>query len=237
MKMEGLLCMSVIMSVILLQSCSCIDENHLAQMVNVIWTNYRPGKMFSIAASIPKIKNQVGTFDFHQVLNTKNAEEVKNVIMGGHVYKTGRIVAATFIPKPKEGTKGNIHAEYRVLQNFDNLINQESDLKNDLMLFYVLAAPCTVKCTNENHQESILNYLKKLKKWTHYAVVFSYLYKPNNSQHIPDKDRKAGIERLGKDLGLKNVFRCVKNNEGRMQCSTCAGANNQAAQTCFSDSV
>ncbi|XP_078810565.1 uncharacterized protein LOC144994948 isoform X2 [Oryzias latipes] len=232
MKMAGLLWMSV--SVLLFGSCTGITENQLAPMVDAIWINYKINTMFSLAASIPKSQNQKDQYDVSQVLNAENAEAVKTAMKNKEVYAQGRIVAAKVIKNPD--VKGEyIHAEYRVLQKFDNLLNQQFDLDNDLMLFYVRTAPCVQKCTNEDNPENILKYLPKLKRWKHYAFAFSGLYLSRNPQKsLSNEQRRAGIKKVGDSLGLQNVFRCVESN-GQMQCRTCADQNDQVADFCISD--
>ncbi|RVE76588.1 hypothetical protein OJAV_G00009850 [Oryzias javanicus] len=224
MKMAGLLWLSA--SVLLLQSCSCIDEEQLSPVVDEIWKNYKVNNMFSIAASIPKKENQEDEYDVSQVLNTEEPEAVKTAMKKKEVYMHGRIVAATVTKNPDvEGDV--IPAEYRVLQNFDNLLNQKFDYDNDLMLFYDLAAPCVQKCTDENNPENILKYLPKLKRWTHYAFAFSGLYLSRDPQEsISDEQRRAGVQKVAGSLGLENVFRCVE-SDGQMQCRSCADQNNQ----------
>ncbi|KAF6724559.1 hypothetical protein FQA47_001305 [Oryzias melastigma] len=110
MKMAGLLWMLV--SVLLLQSCSCIDEDQLTPVVDAIWKNYKVNNMFSLAASIPEKQNQEDEYDVSQVLNAEKPETVKTAMKRKKVYMHGRVVAATVTKNPD--VKGDfIHAEFR----------------------------------------------------------------------------------------------------------------------------
>ncbi|XP_044045409.1 uncharacterized protein LOC122873121 isoform X2 [Siniperca chuatsi] len=121
------------------------------------------------------------------------------------------------------------HAEYRVLQHFDTLVSNLDE--NDLLLFYVLASPCDQMCTSETSPWSILKSIKQIQKWKNYAVVFSNVFKPRDSESIPDEDLRGAIERLGQSVGLRNIFRCKVKGAG--QCTSCSNGN-QVARYCFS---
>ncbi len=122
------------------------------------------------------------------------------------------------------------HAEYRILQRFDTLVNNHDE--NDLLLFYVLASPCDQRCTSESGDWSILDSIKKIKKWENYAVVFSNVFKPRQGKPIPEEELRGALERLGKSIGLSNIFRC--NGEDEVQCTSCS-RNNEVASYCISD--
>ncbi|XP_051241474.1 uncharacterized protein LOC127355047 isoform X4 [Dicentrarchus labrax] len=120
------------------------------------------------------------------------------------------------------------HAEYRTLQHFNNLVNNRNE--NDLLLFYVLAAPCDQKCAS-NGRFGILESIKEIKKWKNYAVVFSNVFRPRDGEPIPEGNRMA-LEKLGNSVGLSNIFRC--NIEDTPECRSCS-AGNKVDPYCFAD--
>lgn len=128
------------------------------------------------------------------------------------------------------------HAEYRTLQRFDTLTRNVNT--NDLLLFYVLSSPCDKRCTDESNPWNILDHIKQILRWKHYAVVFSNVFKPRNGPVIPESDRRGALERLGRhedsfgrSIGLNNIFRCTC--EGAMQCTSCS-SNGEVTPYCYS---
>ncbi|XP_027138383.1 uncharacterized protein LOC113746539 [Larimichthys crocea] len=117
------------------------------------------------------------------------------------------------------------HAEYRTLQAFNTLVDRKN--KNDLLLFYVLASPCSQRCTGITKKWSILENIKKIMKWKNYALVFSNVFKPRDGTPIPEKDSRGALERLGESIGLKNIFRCDKD-----KCTSCSSGN-QVTRECY----
>ncbi|XP_051801650.1 uncharacterized protein LOC110967728 [Acanthochromis polyacanthus] len=208
---------------------AAVDQNQLAQLVNEIWGKYKINRMFSLAASIPEKKNMNQQYDAKQVFSNENGEEVKMEIKRGNVFNKGRIVAATPLKK-KDKTGKDTHAEYRVLQNFDTFINNNDDKAHDLLLFYVLGSPCYDQCTNESDELNILRFLDQIKKWKHYAFVFTYIFKSKTSNQSTQKQRREALEKIGIRLGLENIFRCEMSGD-RMQCSSCS-AKKQVADYC-----
>ncbi|XP_035516489.1 uncharacterized protein LOC118327294 [Morone saxatilis] len=117
------------------------------------------------------------------------------------------------------------HAEYRTLQHF-NLVNNQ----NDLLLFYVLASPCHDKCAAEGVSGNILESVKKIKNWNNYALVFSDVFQPPGKSEL--EENREALERLVQSVGLRNIFRC--NIKGTPECRSCS-AGNQVAPYCFED--
>ncbi|XP_067355673.1 uncharacterized protein [Channa argus] len=216
---------------------AAVDQNKLATIVKDMLEKYDPTKqMFSMAVSIPVKKNTEQDYDIDQVFTTENGNKVKEKILSGGVYKEGRIVAAKVIPR-KENKKQYIHAEFRVLENFDTLLNNNY-YDHDLLLFYVFGSPCYHKCTNEADKENILTKLRMIQKWKHYAFVFTRPFESKNPQMstTPDQRREA-LKKLAdvsgeanQKLGLENIFRCFASNN-QMQCISCS-TNGEVADAC-----
>ena len=122
------------------------------------------------------------------------------------------------------------HAEYRTLQHFDTLVRNLN--QNDFMLFYVLSSPCDKRCASKSSRWSILENMKKIRKWKNYAVVFSDVFKPRSGKPIPEEDRRGALYRLGQSVGLNNIYRCTR--KGAMQCTRCSSGN-QVTPFCYSD--
>ncbi|XP_029949357.1 uncharacterized protein LOC115389912 [Salarias fasciatus] len=209
-----------------------VDQNLLANIIQEIWTDYSPRRMFSTAVSIPRTNSG---YDINQVLNRANGEDVKNTMKSGAVYKQGRIVAAMF--QQKKGKTGqDIHAEYRVLQDINNLVNNNNiDFANDLLIFYVLGSPCYHRCTVPNGPDSIIPYLDAVKRWTNYAFVFTHVFKSKNPNlQTTDEQLETAVTNLGNALGLENIFRCKEDNNKKMVCNSCS-QNQKVARYCISD--
>lgn len=117
------------------------------------------------------------------------------------------------------------HAEYRTLQAFDTL-RKTWDI-NDLMLFYVLGAPCVHRCTKTDSERNILESIQKIRNWQNYAVVFTNIPKHANGEDIDLSEKKQALLNLGTfefnsgSIGLENIFRC-KYIHGNMQCASCS---------------
>ncbi|XP_050924091.1 uncharacterized protein si:ch73-288o11.5 isoform X2 [Lates calcarifer] len=172
-----------------------VDQNELAKIVDAIWEKFNARRMFSMAVSIPEKENKPGSYDFNQILTTENGVSVNETIREGNVYMVDRIVAAKFKP----GKKGDdIHAEYRVLQNFKDWDDQNNfDHDHDLLLFYVLGSPCYHKCTSETHPQNILRNLSLIKKWKHYAFVFTLIsISKNPNMSTTEAQRAEALQNL-----------------------------------------
>lgn len=124
------------------------------------------------------------------------------------------------------------HAEYRTLQNINRLVQNHNKDRKDLLVFYVLASPCDKRCTSQNSQWSILESIKFIKKWNSYAVVFTDIFQPRNGAQIPDEEQRGALERLGKSVGLANIFRCYQ-QEGIMQCINCSTKSGEVDCRCY----
>ncbi|XP_029949361.1 uncharacterized protein LOC115389914 isoform X2 [Salarias fasciatus] len=209
-----------------------VDQNLLGNIVQEIWTDYHAGRMFSMAVSIPRKNSR---YDINQVLNRTNGKDVKNTMNSGTVYNQGRIVAAMFQQKTAE-TGQDIHAEYRVLQNIGNLVNNSNnDFAHDLLIVYVLASPCYHRCTVPDGPDTIIPYLDAVKRWTNYAFVFTHVFKSKDPKlQTTDEELKTAVTNLGKALGLENIFRCKKDNNKKMVCNSCS-QNEKVARYCISD--
>lgn len=215
------------------ESGCAVNQNLLATIIDKIWTDYKLNRMFSMAVSIPRQQNK---YDIDGVLNQINGAEVVRKIKSGEVYKEGRMVAATFLTKKKAKADDDIHAEYRVLQDFDFLLGNNNNFEDDLLIFYVLGSPCYHKCTNPDHPNAILNYLKDIKRWANYAFVFTHIaVSKNKALETTDKDRETALHNLAftGGLGLQNIFRCEKKDDN-MECSSCS-QNNKMAHYCISN--
>lgn len=117
------------------------------------------------------------------------------------------------------------HAENRTLQKIDTLVSKHKKGSDDLLVFYILASPCDKRCTNEGNKWNILESIKSIKKWKNYAVVFTNVFQPRNGATIPEKEREEALKRLGKSVGLDNIFRCYKHRKNKMQCIKCSNLN------------
>lgn len=123
------------------------------------------------------------------------------------------------------------HAEYRTLQYLNTLVSNLN--RADLLLFYVLASPCSKRCTGEGRL-NILDMINPILKWNNYAVVFSNIFQPRNGPRIPDEELRGSLERLGAhrgslgSIGLSNIFRCSPK-----QCTSCSHGG-QVSRYCYS---
>lgn len=143
------------------------------------------------------------------------------------------------------------HAEYRTLLRFKAFVTQLSNSnnlnRNDLLLFYVQSSPCPSPCTKEpvsssnmgqsgsrGPDRSILNLIGQIMTWNNYAVVFSKVFQPRGTSKIPEPELKASLERLGRNIGLNNIFRC--DGRWRTRCTSCL-SNNQVTPYCYSENT
>lgn len=189
---------------------------------------YKANHMFSVALSIPERENQI--YDINKALNGVNDSAVEEALKTGTVYNESRMIAA----RVKKVHGDYVHAEYRVLQNLDNLVNGQCDREHDLLLFFTLASPCYHRCANVSHPNSIINYLESIREWKHYAFVFSYVPKSKKPELAVTEDQlREALQNLGNALGLKNIYRCQKSKDG-MTCRSCSNGG-QVAQYCVSD--
>ncbi|XP_047445289.1 uncharacterized protein LOC125010588 [Mugil cephalus] len=224
--------MSVTIALILFtgKAFSAVDQSQLANLVDEIWKRYKENKMFSVAVSIPKKENMDQIYDINQCFSGVDDATIKKALKEGKVFNEGTIKAA----RVKKIKREYVHAKYRVLTNCDALLNRKYDTEHDLLLFFVLGSPCYHKCTNENDPKNIIKYLKLIKRWKHYAFVFSYTPNSKNPKLSVNEDQlREALEKLGNTLGLQNIFHCVKLKD-HMQCRSCSH-NNQVAQYCVSD--
>ncbi|XP_053275438.1 uncharacterized protein LOC128437348 [Pleuronectes platessa] len=226
-----------------------VNLNELAPLVNKLLSEYRFNGMFSLAVSIPlnqdqnknQNQNQGANQIIQEVLKSDHADNVKNKINKGEVYIGSRVVAA----EVRRLEKGADHAESRVVDNLDQLVNSPQVNNNDLLLFYVYASPCVEKCTSYGHTENILEKINRIRHWKSYAVVFSKIFKPKKGQENTKEERIDALERLawyqvaGGHIGLENIFRCDRkktkqNQKQTMQCISCS-SNGKVAHKCVSD--
>ncbi|XP_030005272.1 uncharacterized protein LOC115429718 [Sphaeramia orbicularis] len=127
------------------------------------------------------------------------------------------------------------HAEYRTLENFNNLVNSHN--RNDLLLFYVHASSCPLKCIFGNERVNILDRINPIRNWSNYAFVFSQVFKPRFGEPIPEEKLRQALLHLGTysgrrgPIGLDNIFLCDK-VQGRMQC-TCCSSGGEVTPLCY----
>ncbi|XP_031698292.1 uncharacterized protein LOC116380525 [Anarrhichthys ocellatus] len=161
------------------------------------------------------------------VLDQCPDEEVQWSIVRGNCNKKPKTWADLKTECPNVVYRAD-HAEYRVLENFDTLKNQN---KNDFLLFYVLASPCGDKCTAINTAGSILKSIKQIMKWKSYALVFSDVFQPLGDIVVTEEDRKGALQRLGTSIGLKNIYRVTDS-----RCSRCSMSDNDdVIRFCYTD--
>lgn len=128
------------------------------------------------------------------------------------------------------------HAEYRVLQNFNNFVNRfDTPQRNsDLLVFYSYKSPCDTRCASLTNQWSILPSINAIKKWSNHVLAFSEIFVPVRTSFTPQQleaNRRTALTNIGAAIdGLGNVYRC---RAGR--CSSCSGQSG-VADTCVRDS-
>ncbi|KAF3688111.1 hypothetical protein EXN66_Car003783 [Channa argus] len=229
--MAGLCWMPVVLTFFLSagSSVAAVDQNRLATIVNGILRQYGTQGMFSLAVTVPDNLNQNINQVLQQILQSDPADNVKNKVNNGEVYVGTRVVAAKVL---KHLTGGADHAESRVVDNLNNLVNGRNN--NDLMLFYVYASPCVEKCSSDTHRLSILERIKPINQWPNRAVVFSKIFRPNTGPGNTDEQRGEALQRLGSSVGLTNIFRC--DGSRQLQCTSCYNERerNNVANYCIS---
>lgn len=203
---------------------AAVDPQELAELVAQLLNVYRPTPspgnidppMFALAISIP-FNITTNRYDFTQVTEADPPQNVKNALKS-HVVYTGTRVVGARVRKINGVTE---HAEYRVFENFDTLVNRINHgiSPTDLMLFYVFKNPCDDKCANPNSQFSILDRMIDITRWDNYAVVFSKIFvPPGNIGNIVEKRREA-LQNIGNVInGVNNIYRCI---QGAAQCIIC----------------
>ncbi|XP_023254882.1 uncharacterized protein LOC111649340 [Seriola lalandi dorsalis] len=237
--MAGLCWMAVMLAFLLSVPKNSLADDYngrLPQIVNGILRGYGVQGMFSLAVRIPKNQNQNQNINqiLNQVFTSDPADNVKNTMNSGGVYTGSRVVAAKV---QRHVTGGADHAESRVVDHFNHLLNTRND--NDFLLFYVYASPCVEKCTSRTHNDNILQRMNQILEWDSYAVVFSKIFKPKTGPANTDEQRSGALQQLGTyqgnrgQIGLNNIFRCDK-RANQMQCSVCSSGNG-VAHYCVSD--
>lgn len=220
----------------------------------------RKNPMFSLAMSIP-FNRQINGFDISKICddynNVKNTMLNCNVYTGNKVVAATVLRWPDVVNQCPDGlvqwplrdlrrdeTWADVHkrnpsafhdgtadhAEYRTLQKMNTLLNSHN--QNDLLLIYVFASPCALRCANANHKASIMNFLRE---YEHLKVVFvfSKVFKPRNSVSIPEEQLHEALKNLGNAIGLQRIFRCDKLN-GKMSCMSCDVEGN-VAEWCYND--
>lgn len=133
------------------------------------------------------------------------------------------------------------HAEFRTLKRFKTFVTELSNRKNlnrnDLLLFYVQSSPCPSRCTREpvsgRTDLSILSLIGQITNWNNYAVVFSKVFQPRSGPKIPEPKLRDSLERLGRNIGLGNIFRC---DGQQTRCTSCL-SDNQVTPYCYSENA
>lgn len=115
------------------------------------------------------------------------------------------------------------HGEYRVLQNFNTLVNRMNKglRKTDLMLFYIFKSPCYTRCASNHPHFSILNSIRSINNWNSYALVFSGIFVPGHTADTPaqlEQNRRTALTNLGNAIGIENIYRCWDGH-----CTRCGG--------------
>ncbi|XP_062420592.1 uncharacterized protein si:dkey-96g2.1 [Pungitius pungitius] len=190
-----------------------VDPKELAKLIKGLMDNYKVDGMLSLAVSIPN----EDPYNLDQVINEKNPNDVKEMLLNGEVYKGQRLVAAIVEPE-KQGEKRE-HAEYRVL----NKLKLQSQ-PGDLLIIYSYASPCPRRCTNlSNHYNIItkINSVVNSQTWGETVFVFEKVFKPKNAT-VEEHELIQALNNLGKSkIPLKNIFRCDK-IEGSFKCTSCS---------------
>ncbi|CAB1441638.1 unnamed protein product [Pleuronectes platessa] len=58
---------------------------------------------------------------------------------------------------------------------------------------------------------------------------------PKDGSVITDAEHRDSLERLGEQIGLKNIFRCDRDQNKQMKCVSCSSSSGNVAQRCVSD--
>ncbi|KAK7929756.1 hypothetical protein WMY93_006151 [Mugilogobius chulae] len=132
------------------------------------------------------------------------------------------------------------HAEYRVLQNFNNFVNKLRNRQlgqNDLLLFYSYKAPCDGRCASLTNTFSIVQSIRAINNWPNHVLVFSNIFVPTRT-NVPaqtqETNRRTALTNLGGAInGVGNIYRC---RVGSNRCTSC-GVSNGVSDTCVSDNT
>lgn len=112
------------------------------------------------------------------------------------------------------------HAEWRVLKDL-----KLSSSKDNLLVIYSFASPCSTTCTNLGNDYNIIKVINKVTaNWNKYAFVSDKIFKPE-SKNIEMSVLIKALEELGKSkIGLENIFRCFKPLNSDFKCISCSSS-------------
>ncbi|XP_035765240.1 uncharacterized protein LOC118454466 [Neolamprologus brichardi] len=206
-----------------------IDLEQLAGLANQIRTNIRNGydikPMYAVAARIPKDGNRI-SYDLRRVMPNQQTQWNDGIL------STPRLVVAQIKRVTTEqGIQYTEHAEWRVLQNLQSLVDNDGDL----LVFFSRATPCYEKCANPNGNFRITDRLRCLfngHEWGEKAFVFNALFKPHGG-NINSNRISVALRNIGNSIGRENIFRCYKPDNGHFHCIKCFSSN-QIDPNCIS---
>ncbi|KAG7220277.1 hypothetical protein INR49_018333 [Caranx melampygus] len=172
---------------------------------------------FTVAVSIPE--NQDPN-ELQQVLQGDPADQVKQAVSQGQVYRGTRVVAAV---QPE--------AVSRVLKNIDSLTQSS---QGNFLIIYSSESPCGPACTNTN-QDGIADKINDvIQNWSGYAFAFS------NVVDVPDVSMSQMAQSFQQlavaKMGLDNIFRCYNPGEGGFQCTSCSSGG-AVAPSCVANTA
>ncbi|KAG7234473.1 hypothetical protein INR49_004762 [Caranx melampygus] len=218
-QMAGLCWLSVVLTFVLSagDTVTAVDQNWLTSIVEGLKNQYPLRDAFTVAVSIPE--NQDPN-ELQQVLQGDPADQVKQAVSQGQVYRGTRVVAAV---QPE--------AVSRVLKNIDSLTQSS---QGNFLIIYSSESPCGPACTNTN-QDGIADKINDvIQNWSGYAFAFS------NVVDVPDVSTSQMAQSFQQlavaKMGLDNIFRCYNPGEGGFQCTSCSSGG-AVAPSCVANTA
>lgn len=124
----------------------------------------------------------------------------------------------------------NAHAESRVLNNMNSLINKAN---NHFLVFYSFYSPCYGTCTNVESTYTIIPRINEIiPNWKgQHAFVFSSVFERTSKGAIIDQNqtKQALLALANSEIGFNNIFRCYKPGD-TFQCIRCFNDENPVQQ-------
>ncbi|XP_029913935.1 glutenin, high molecular weight subunit PW212 isoform X2 [Myripristis murdjan] len=208
-----------------------VEQRQLKTLVTAILKQYRISGQFSLAVNIPLNEVQKTQTVLRRVFREDRRAKVTAAVSRGDVYIGTWVVAAGV------DTSDGRHAESRVLDNFNALFNKPY---RSFLLFYSYHSPCDL-CLNEIDPATNMSRISIIQNWRDYALVFSRVLQPKDSNPLNEENLRESLERLGnttglqgQEIGLASIFRCDRKN-GLTQCNSCS-ASGQVSHQCVVDS-